>query len=363
MNQYASPRDRVSQPTVPVPQTPPCLRVEALSRRFGPVAAVQDVSFQVAPGQVTCLLGPSGCGKSTTLRMIAGIERPDAGRICIDGRVMSDDRLCLPPEARSIGMVFQDFALFPHLDIAANVGFGLKGPGLRQRVLALLDRVGLAGHAAKFPHELSGGEQQRVALVRALAPGPCLMLMDEPFSSLDHRLRDGVRDAALELLHETGTAVVMVTHDPEEAMLMGQRIVVMRKGRLIQEGRPQEIYDRPVDRGVAAFFSDLNLVEGRVAAGRIRTELGDFPAPGLAEGTLAEVAIRPQHLRIDAGGGPVAMVERARYLGREMLLDLRLVQTGRALRARLPADAMVLAGGVVHVGAAAPHVLVFPQPA
>ncbi|UFS66908.1 ABC transporter ATP-binding protein [Paracoccus denitrificans] len=368
MNQFASPPEWASQVDAhdaapdPAPSLP-MLEVSALCRRFAGVAAVEDVGFDVAQGEVTCLLGPSGCGKSTTLRMIAGIERPDSGAVRIGGRAMSDAGGFLPPERRPVGLVFQDFALFPHLDVAANVGFGLQGPARqnRDRIGELLERVGLSGHAAKYPHELSGGEQQRVALIRALAPRPCVMLMDEPFSSLDHRLRDGVRDAALDLLRETETTVLMVTHDPEEAMLMGHRIAVMRKGRLIQEGRPDELYNRPADRGVAAFFSDLNIVSGRVSGGRVQTGLGAFPAPGLAEGSRAEVAIRPQHLvptDTETGGTP-ARVERARYLGRESLIEMRLEPGGAAMKSRVPGLILPAPGSLIHVAAQPGSAMVF----
>ncbi|QFQ88465.1 ATP-binding cassette domain-containing protein [Paracoccus kondratievae] len=356
MNQFASPPEWASQVDVrglaaqAAPQDP-MLEVEALCRRFGDTPAVQDVGFRVVRGQVTCLLGPSGCGKSTTLRMIAGIEQPDSGRIRIDGRPMCDTGTFLPPERRPVGLMFQDFALFPHLDVAANVGFGLQGPAAdrRNRVGELLERVGLSGYATKYPHELSGGEQQRVALIRALAPRPCLMLMDEPFCSLDNRLRDGVRDAALDLLRETGTTVLMVTHDPEEAMLMGHRIAVMREGRLVQEGPPQDLYDRPADRGVAAFFSDLNTLAGRVSGGRVETALGAFPAPGLIEGSRAEVVIRPQHLIPSHMDGAPARVKRARYLGRESLIETRLEPGGALMKSRVPGLVLPAQGSLIHL--------------
>ncbi len=340
----------------------PLLEVEGLCRRFGPRAAVEDVGFDTAPGEVTCLLGPSGCGKSTTLRMIAGIERPDAGRVRVNGGVMSDETTFLPPERRPVGLVFQDFALFPHLDVAANVGFGLSGPPRRnrERVGELLEQVGLAGYGAKYPHELSGGEQQRIALIRALAPRPCLMLMDEPFSSLDQRLRDEVRDSTLNLLRENGTTVLMVTHDPEEAMLMAHRIAVMRKGRVVQIGRPDDLYDAPADRGVAALFSDLNTARGRVSGGRVRTALGEFPAHGLPEGTLAEAVIRPQHLFPDAAGVP-AVVERARYLGRDSLIEARL-SDDTPVRCRVPGLDLPAAGAEIRLGVRAGSVMVFAVP-
>lgn len=363
MDDAASPihwASHVLTPETVTPQGAPMLRVEALCRSFGDTPAVHDVSFSVPQGAVTCLLGPSGCGKSTTLRMIAGIEQPDSGSVRIGNRVMSDAATFLPPERRGIGLVFQDFALFPHLDVAANIGFGLRGKITPQRIAELLERVGLSGYATKYPHELSGGEAQRIALIRALAPKPCLLLMDEPFSSLDHRLRDGVRDATLDLLRDSGTTVLMVTHDPEEAMLMGDRIAVMRRGRLIQEGRPHELYDRPVDRGVAAFFSDLNRIEGRVSGGSVATPLGRFPTPGLPEGSCAEVVIRPQHLIPTAHGGALARVTRARYLGRESLIELRLDEPGIALKARVPGLLLPEQGSIIRIAADPEFALILP---
>lgn len=332
----------------------PRLVVERLTRRFGAVPVVDDLSLTVAAGQVTCLLGPSGCGKSTTLRMVAGVERPDAGRILIDGRVMSDDTTFRPPERRGVGLMFQDFALFPHLTVAQNVAFGLSGAGHDRasrdaRVGELLERVNLAGYAAKYPHELSGGEQQRVALARALAPRPRVMLMDEPFSGLDNRLRDGIRDTTLEILKDEGTAVVLVTHEPDEALRMGDEIALMRGGRIVQRGSPYNIYNSPADRAAAAFFSDINVIRGRSRGALTDTPFGAFLTPGHADGAEVEIVIRPQHLKIDfdrAGRGPNptpqdgtparGTVIRARYLGRESLVDFRMEGDGSRLTASVP---------------------------
>lgn len=332
--------------------TEPRLDVRGLTRRFDAGrAAVEEVSFTVTGGAVTCLLGPSGCGKSTTLRMIAGVERPDAGEIRIDGRLVAGNGLHVPPEARSVGLMFQEFALFPHLDVAGNVGFGVAGGRSEKarQVEAMLDRVGLAGYGPKFPHELSGGEQQRVALVRALAAGPRVMLMDEPFSGLDNRLRDGIRDSTLELLKESGTAVLLITHEPEEAMRMADRIALMRAGRIVQEGAPLDIYNAPADPAAAAFFSDVNTIAGRVAGGRVETLFGAFAARGLAEGMAAEVLIRPQHFRLEfdrAGRGPEpseglgtavpVVVMRSRFMGRDSLVDLRRAGGEEQFRAVVP---------------------------
>jgi len=312
---------------------------------------VQDVSLTVAAGQVTCLLGPSGCGKSTTLRMIAGVETPDSGRILIDGAEVFGPTTNLPPEARGVGLMFQDFALFPHLTVAQNVAFGLSGDkSARQaRVDSLLERVDLAGFGPKHPHQLSGGEQQRVALARALAPRPKVLLMDEPFSGLDNRLRDGIRDATLEVLKAEGTAVLLVTHEPDEAMRMADEIALMRDGRIVQRGAPYNVYNAPVDEAAAAFFSDVNVIRGTSRGALTDTPFGAFLTPGHADGAEVDIVIRPQHLKIDfdrAGRGPHptpmdgtparGTVERARYLGRESLVEFRMDFDGGVLTASVP---------------------------
>ncbi|MFZ1470472.1 MAG: ABC transporter ATP-binding protein [Paracoccaceae bacterium] len=346
--------------------TAPRLEIRHLSRAFGgPVAlhaalpVVCDVSLTVAAGQVTCLLGPSGCGKSTTLRIIAGVERADTGEVWIDGRQMAGPGLHLPPEARGVGMMFQDFALFPHLTVAANVGFGLScnRAAKAARVGELLERVNLAGFGDKHPHQLSGGEQQRVALARALAPRPKVLLMDEPFSGLDNRLRDGIRDATLEILKEEGTGVVLVTHEPDEAMRMADEIALMRGGRIVQRGAPYNVYNAPVDKAAAAFFSDINVIRGISKGALTATPFGDFLTPGHADGGEVEIVIRPQHLKIDfdrAGRGPnptpqdgtpaKGEVMRARYLGRESLVDFRMEFDGSILTTAVPGVFLPKAG-------------------
>ena len=330
----------------------PRLEIEGICRHFDGLAAVEDVSFSVRAGQVTCLLGPSGCGKSTTLRIIAGVERQDAGRVLVDGQVVSDGRRHLPPERRQIGLMFQDFALFPHLSVAENVGFGIAGPRAARaaRVVELLERVDMAGFGAKYPHELSGGEAQRVALARALAPWPRIMLMDEPFSGLDNRLRDGIRDETLSVLKDEGTAVVLVTHEPDEAMRMADEIALMRAGRIVQQGAPYNVYNNPLDREAAGFFSDINVIHGVVRNMQTETPFGRFLCPGLADGTDVEIIIRPQHLKMDfdrggRGPNPTAqdgtpargVVERARFMGSESLVEFRMEFDGSRLMATVPA--------------------------
>jgi iron(III) transport system ATP-binding protein len=327
------------------------LHVAGLNRRFGAQSVVSDLSLVVAAGQVTCLLGPSGCGKSTTLRMIAGVEQADSGTILIDGDVVCDATHHLPPEARGVGMMFQDFALFPHLTVAKNVAFGLKGDATQKarRVAELLERVNLSGFGPKHPHELSGGEQQRVALARALAPRPRIMLMDEPFSGLDNRLRDGIRDTTLEVLKEEGAAVLLVTHEPDEALRMADEIALMRDGRIVQRGSPYNIYNAPADRAAAAFFSDINVIEGISKGALTETPFGAFLTPGHTDGGKVEIVIRPQHLKIDfdrAGRGPNptmkdgtaarGVVSRARFLGHESLVDFTMDFDGSKLTAAVP---------------------------
>ena len=335
----------------------PRLEVRNLTRRFDGLAAVEDLSLSISPGQVTCLLGPSGCGKSTALRLIAGVERQDSGSIWVDGAMISGPGRNQPPEVRGIGLMFQDFALFPHLTVAENVAFGLNGPGKAAQVANMLDRVDLAGHGRRYPHQLSGGEQQRVALARALVPGPGIMLMDEPFSGLDDRLRDGVRDATLDILKDTGAAVLLVTHEPTEAMRVADEIALMRGGTIIQTGAPYTIYSNPVDLKAAAFFSDVNVLTARVNGALCDTPFGQFLVPGVADGCDVAIAIRPQHVGVDfdrGGKGPNptlatgtparGLVERARFIGRESLVEFRMDHDGSTMKATVPSVFLPEAG-------------------
>ncbi|MBY6047578.1 ABC transporter ATP-binding protein [Vannielia litorea] len=349
------------------------LVVQNLTRRLGGREVVRDLSLQVAPGQVTCLLGPSGCGKSTTLRMIAGVDRPDAGRVLSEGRVLSDAGSFVPPEERQIGLMFQDFALFPHLTVAKNVAFGLKRGGARARVAELLERVGLSRHAEAYPHELSGGEQQRVALARALAPRPRVMLMDEPFSGLDMRLRDDIRDQTLSVLKEEGTAVLLVTHEPDEAMRMADEILLMRDGVIVQRGAPYTVYNNPADRKAAAFFSDINILRGKVEGALTETPFGSFLAPGVPDGREVEIVFRPQHLTIDfdrGGRGPNpteshgmparGVVQRARFMGRESLVELQMDHDGEVLKATIPSVFLPKPGTVLWLTIRRDRCFLFP---
>ena len=350
------------------------LQAEGLTRIFGKRAVVDGVDLQVEAGQVTCLLGPSGCGKSTTLRIIAGVDRQDAGTVRLNGQVVSDAAHHMPPEARGIGLMFQDFALFPHLTVAENVAFGLSRDQ-RDRVGGLLGRVGLGGYEDKHPHQLSGGEQQRVALVRALAPRPDVLLMDEPFSGLDNRLRDEVRDATLAVLKEEGTAVLLVTHEPDEAMRMADQIALMRDGRIVQRAAPYNIYNAPADRDAAAFFSDVNCLEGVVRGALCDTPFGQFLAPGLADGTPVDIVFRPQHVRLDfdrQGRGPAptptdgvparAQVVRARFMGKESLVEFRTDDGGATVTATVPAVFLPKPGTAIWLSIRRDRCFVFPRP-
>ncbi|ATG42940.1 putative putrescine transport ATP-binding protein [Phaeobacter piscinae] len=353
----------------------PRLEIRNLRRFFDGRAVVDDVSLQIQAGQVTCLLGPSGCGKSTTLRMIAGVEMQDSGEIYVDGKLICDTVFRVPPERREIGLMFQDFALFPHLSVADNVAFGLKGSKdeKRARVEELLRKVSLAQYIDEFPHQLSGGEQQRVALARALAPRPRIMLMDEPFSGLDNRLRDGIRDETLTLLKEEDAAVLLVTHEPEEAMRMADEIALMRSGKIVQQGAPYNVYTRPVDRAAVGFFSDTNVLHAEVNGALAETPFGQFLAPGVPDGTKVDIVFRPQHLRIDFdrnGRGPhptpsdgVAargVVKRARFLGHESLVEFRMDFDGSVLKATVPNVFLPDAGRVMWLTVRRNRCFVFP---
>ena len=352
------------------------LELEAISHAYDGTAVLDGVSLELERGELTGLLGPSGCGTSPLLRIAAGVERQTSGRVLIDGREVSGPNRHLPPEARAIGLMFQDFALFPHLRVEDNVAFGLTGAAAAKadRVAVLLRRVGLERHAHRYPHQLSGGEQQRVALARALAPRPPILLMDEPFSGLDNRLRDGIRDQTLDILKEEGTAVLMVTHDPEEAMRMADQIALMRGGRIIQRGAPYAIYTNPADREAAMFFSDVNVIPGVVEGAEAGTPFGTFAAPGLAAGADVEIVIRPQHLKMDFdrnGAGPRptpsdgvparARVARARFMGDQSIVELTMDHDGSILKAAVPGVFLPKPGTPLWLSLRRDRCFVFPR--
>ena len=313
----------------------PCaIEADDLSRSFGPLKAVDGASLRVGHGELVALLGPSGSGKTTLLRMIAGFERPDAGRVRIGGRLVAGDGEFVEPEQRRIGMVFQQGALFPHLDVAANVGFGAAR---RERVGECLELVGLGDRAKAFPHELSGGERQRVALARALAPDPEVILLDEPFAALDAGLRETLRAEVAAILRSAGASALLVTHDQAEALSLADRLAVLCDGRVMQTGSPEEVYDRPRSRWVAEFLGEADVLPGTAEGGTVSCELGRFPAERELSGAV-HVLIRPESVAIGHGAGasrdaPEAVVLERSFYGHDQLVHLEL-RSGLRLRSR-----------------------------
>lgn len=302
------------------------LRLENVSHRFNDAFAVDGVSVTVDAGEIVCLLGPSGCGKTTLLRLAAGLEHVQVGRVSIGERVVAEGGASrqVPPEQRGVGLMFQDFALFPHLTVIENICFGVpQNDRARQKwVRAALEDVGLSHVAERYPHTLSGGQQQRIALLRALAPAPGVMLLDEPFSGLDEHLRQQVRQETLSILTDAVVATLMVTHDPEEAMYLADRIVVLNAGRIVQDAPPLDLYNHPQEPFVARLFGPVNEFHGRVRDGRVQTLLGPVPAPNIDDGADALVMVRAHGIQLlwnGAGSAPQpsvsARVRSARPLG------------------------------------------------
>ena len=328
---------------------PPAIRAHDVRKRFGRTTAVADASIEVDHGDLVALLGPSGSGKTTLLRVVAGFEVPDAGTVEIGGRTVAGPGVWEEPDRRRVGMVFQDGALFPHLTVAGNVAFGGPAPGRADESLEL---VGLAGRARSYPHELSGGERQRVALARALATDPEVVLLDEPFASLDAGLRESLREDVAAILRSAGASALLVTHDQQEALSLADRIVVMRDGRVEQAGTPEQVYDHPASRWVAEFLGAADVVPGTADGDVVDCELGRFPADRPVRGRV-EVVVRPESIAIVAAGGAIPggdrrepvpdSATRARVVGRsfyghDQLVRLELA-SGLRLRSRTPGAA------------------------
>ncbi len=290
---------------------------------------LHGITAEFEAGKLTCLLGPSGCGKTSLLRLIAGVSAPSRGRVLIDGLEMAGPARFVQPEHRNVGLVFQDFALFPHMTALENVAYGLYALSKSDAQAAArrgLQRVGLAKFADRYPGSLSGGEQQRVALARAIAPRPQVILLDEPFSGLDHRMRDQVRAETLAIIRETRATAILVTHDPQEAVSEADRIFLMRDGRLVQQGSPREIYERPVDADAALFFGNYNVFPAVVKKGAALTPVGAFAAPGWEDGAAVEVLVKPEAvLTAPSGLGTPGFVKDIRFLGETQRLEV-LVQ-------------------------------------
>jgi iron(III) transport system ATP-binding protein len=350
-----------------IPRTPASiaasLAFDDVRHAYDAVQSVRGVTLEIAPGEVVALIGHSGCGKTTLLRLAAGLERPTSGRVLLDGLEIAGPNAFVPPERRGIGLMFQDYALFPHLTNLENVMFGLRAfsrADAERQARQSLERVGLGKLAGEYPHMLSGGEQQRVALARAIAPRPAVILMDEPFSGLDRRLRDAIRADTLAILREARATCLIVTHDPEEAMRMADRIVLMRAGRLLEVGLPADLYRQPKSLFAARFFCELNEIPGTVRRGRVETPLGTFDAGGLPEGTAAVVCIRPQGIRLRPEGHciPGRIVAR-RSLGEVDLFEIVVSGLEAPVLARVRDGGDRAAGADVGVDVDPAEVLVF----
>lgn len=338
------------------------LEVLHLSKRFDTVspAAVSDVSFALERGEIIALLGPSGCGKTTTLRLIAGFERPDEGQVILNDRIMADRNTFIPPEKRGISMVFQDHALFPHLTAKQNVLFGLnKLPKTvaHEKAMGMLRLVGLEHLSERYPYELSGGERQRIALARALAPNPALLLLDEPFSSLDADMRMQVREQVRGILKAARATAVFVTHDQEEALYMGDRIAVFKKGKIEQIDTPQQVFHTPNSRFVAEFIGSTDLIPGEITEQGIQTEIGLLPQfPKLPVGTKVEVAVRFDDITFLPQAGSKSLVLEQQFRGAYNIYRLRL-PSGNLVHAMQPHIAIFRPGTPVQVSFVLDHPL------
>jgi len=338
------------------PEAFPVISAIGLHKRFGDVMALDGFDLEAPRGGILGLLGPSGCGKTTALRVIAGFETPDAGTVVLDGEPAVGPEVWVPPEKRRVGMVFQDFALFPHMTVSENIGYGLSTSN-GARIDELLELVGLPGMASRMPHELSGGEQQRIALARALAPKPRVVLLDEPFSNLDAPQRDRVRREVRTILVEARASAVFVTHDQEEALAMSDKVAVMKSGRVLQIASPHDVYHHPVDCWVARFLGEGELVPGTASGDQVETLLGTFRLAEAATGPV-EVIIRPEVVRpYPDPSGQVTVVDREFY-GHDQLLTLELADGRRLLSRTKPSPAFVIGDRVrVEVD----EVMAFPE--
>ncbi len=339
------------------------LRLHDVSKRFDQTLAADRFSLDLADHELLALVGPSGCGKSTVLRMIAGLQPVDEGIIELSGDVVDDGRSAVPPERRGVGLVFQEHALFPHLSVAGNVGFGVRTDDRAHRVAEMLELVGLHDLGTRYPHELSGGERQRVALARALAPRPRLLLLDEPFASLDPNLRTRIRDDVADILRATRTPAVFVTHDQNEALAIGDRIAVMRAGRLEQVGTPEDVFHRPIDSFVASFMGEAAFIPLDEATAMVRGVDGTgFPRHGDGNGLLM---LRPDDVTFEVADNSAsdgtATIVGAEFRGSTWCYRLRLPSGAELLSVRSHLD-RVAVGSAVHPGVRPGHLPVLLDP-
>ncbi len=335
----------------------PIIRLERVSKQYDATTVVDTVTLNVHQGDLLVLLGSSGCGKTTTLRLVAGLERPNQGLIWLDGRAVAGAGQWVPPEERRIGMVFQDFALFPHLSVQENIAFALqdtRGQDRQRRVNMLLDLVGLSGLGKRYPHQLSGGQQQRIALARALAPQPSVVLLDEPFSNLDAALRKTMREEVRRILQATETTAIFVTHDQEEALSLADTVAVMQAGEILQVGQPDELYRFPASLDVATFLGETNLIPGQAKGDSAHTFLGALPLARPAIGEVT-VMIRPESL-ILSPASTGATVSQVRFYGYYQTLLLDVPDQPTPLLVRVWADETYHPGDVVAVDVRGPVV-------
>jgi iron(III) transport system ATP-binding protein len=345
------------------------LEARGLTKRYGNSSevALRDVSLEVMRGEVLAVVGESGSGKTTLLRLLAGLEIPTGGEVVLNGHVASSARGCVPPERRGVGIVFQDYALFPHLTVLENITFGLQSlrrPQQRERAQQALALVGLQDYAARYPHELSGGQQQRVALARAMAPQPALLLLDEPFSNLDVMLKEQVREEVGEIIRRAGITAIFVVHDLEDVLSIADRIAILRGGRLQQVDTPAAVYRRPADEYIARLFGTTNLLPGRVRAGGFDTPLGFIAGEAPAEREEVVLSLRPQDLLmeeavVESGGngrhGTAAIVRQIRFRGdhQEVVAVVGGEDASHTLVLHAPAGHRVRAGDRVRIRVAA----------
>lgn len=338
------------------------IEVKNLTKYYGGMKALDNISFTVNKGEIFAMLGPSGCGKTTTLRALAGFEIPDEGRIMVGEKAIAGEGVYVQPEDRNIGMVFQDYALFPHLTVEGNILFGLKKFPQKQKrgiVNNMLNFVGLEGFSKRYPNQLSGGQQQRVALARALAPCPVVLLLDEPLSNLDSDMRTKMREDVLTMLRKARTTAIIVTHDQQEAFSMADRVAVLNEGRIEQIGTPEEIYHFPHSRFVAEFVGEADFIDGIVKGKEVETEIGVFNMKSkIEEGLHVKVMIRPDDILFVADDRGNAKVVQRQFKGEENLYHLKL-PSGFVLHSSMPSTFLVDIGSTVTIHANPDHVVLF----